>query len=149
MELEPRRVREENVSRVAAGNQHEVQVKNLEKKVDEKKLSVMTLLRELKKSMQTVKLLERENELLRETSGGALDSAVREAGTSPMHAEWLLEALDSQYIELAIVATKRFATSYGKGGLGLCALKWRAFESGYGAAGKDPSDLYCREKEAV
>lgn len=89
-------------------------MKNVEKKMDEKKLNSMELLRELKRSKREVERLERENKLLRQKTEGVLFSPVWEAGTFLRYVERVLKVLDLQYVGLWMSVTQTFVARDGK-----------------------------------
>lgn len=64
LELEPKRVHEENATLARVIDGCEVRVKKLEKDIDVKTGKGMTLLQELKRSKQEVELLQYENNRL-------------------------------------------------------------------------------------
>lgn len=75
IELERRRVWNGNASLVAAVDKCKVQLKNLEKKIDEEKLNRVALLQGPKRSKQEVERLKSEDRLLQGTPKGVLGSA--------------------------------------------------------------------------
>lgn len=91
-------------------------VKNLKNKVKEEELNKMVLLGKAKRYKEDVKRLERENQLSRQTPEMALDSFARESGSASKYFEWVLIALDSQYVELTMIFTQRFVSWCGKEG---------------------------------
>lgn len=107
-------VRGSYVLLVAAVNEYYAQVKNFEKKLDEKALNGKTLLRKLKQSKHESDRLEYEKKLLRQKREEVQDSSVREAGTFPRYFKRLLEALKTQYVRLAMSVTQSFRVWRGR-----------------------------------
>lgn len=85
LQLELKTVRDKNLSLPALLIENMVRAKNLEKKGDDKKLTEVVFLRELKLWKQEGERIQCENKPLRQTEEKVLNSAIREAGTFLMY----------------------------------------------------------------
>lgn len=106
----------------------------------------MAFLRELKWSKIEVDRRDCDNVLLRQTTGGILNSAFREAGTCFKYAELLLEALESQYLGPVMSFTKRFRPWCEKEVAELKHTIVNVVRSGQHGVRKDLQDFHYREK---